>query len=78
ENIWFWGQVLYGFGGKYFANEPADLTPTVNSPAAVGALKWYTDVMTNFTVPGSTSATFDDVVIAMQQGRIAMTVEGAP
>ncbi|TIX07083.1 MAG: sugar ABC transporter substrate-binding protein [Mesorhizobium sp.] len=78
ENIWFWGQVLYGFGGKYFANEPADLTPTVNSPAAVEALKWYTDVMTNFTVPGSTSATFDDVVIAMQQGRIAMTVEGAP
>ncbi|MBA1142328.1 ABC transporter substrate-binding protein [Mesorhizobium neociceri] len=78
ENIWFWGQVLYGFGGSYFAKEPTDLTPTVNSPAALDALKWYTDTMTNFTLPGSASATFDDVVIAMQQGRIAMTVEGAP
>lgn len=78
ENIWYWTQMLLGFGGSYVADYPKDLTPTVNSPEAVKAANFYADLMKQYSIPGSVSASYDEVVIAMQQGNIAMAIEGAP
>lgn len=78
ENIWYWTQIFYGYGGRFVKDFPKDMTPTVNSPAAVQALDVYKTLLTKYSIPGSVSAGFDEVVVAMQQGNIAMTVEGAP
>ncbi|WP_299844874.1 sugar ABC transporter substrate-binding protein [uncultured Jannaschia sp.] len=78
ENIWYWTQMLKGFGGSYVADWPDDLTPTVNSAEAVEAAQFYADLMNEHGIQGSVSASYDEVVIAMQQGNVAMAIEGAP
>ena len=78
ENVWYWTQMLLGFGGSFVADYPNDLTPTINSPEAVKAANFYAELMNKYGIPGSVSASYDEVVIAMQQGNIAMAIEGAP
>lgn len=78
ENIWYWTQILRGYGGSYVKNWPDDLTPTVNSPEAVQAAELYAKLMNEYGIVGSVSASYDEVVVAMQQGNIAMAIEGAP
>lgn len=78
ENIWYWTQIFYGYGGSYFKNFPSDLTPTINSLQAVEALTVYAELLNKYGIPGSVSASYDEVVVAMQQGNIAIAVEGAP
>ncbi|MCD1636424.1 sugar ABC transporter substrate-binding protein [Martelella mediterranea] len=78
ENIWYWTQILKGMGGSYVTSWPDDLTPAINSPEAIEAAEYYAELMNEHAIPGSVSASYDEVVIAMQQGNIAMTIEGAP
>ena len=78
ENVWYWTQILLGFGGSFVADYPKDMTPTIDSPEAVKAADFYTELMSKYGIPGSVSASYDEVVIAMQQGEIAMAIEGAP
>ncbi len=78
ENIWYWTQIMLGEGGNWVADYPSDMTPTVNSPAAVKALEIYKTLVTEYGVTGSVSAGYDDVVIALQQAKVAMAIEGAP
>lgn len=78
HNIWHWSQFLYGYGGQYFKDFPNDLHPNLDTPEAVKATRVYADLLENYSIPGAASATYDDVVIAMQQGRVAMVLEGAP
>jgi len=78
ENVWYWTQIFYGYGGRFVKNFPDDMTPTVNTPEAVQALEVYKTLLTEYGIPGSASAGFDEVVVAMQQGNIAMAIEGAP
>lgn len=78
ENIWYWTQMLKGFGGQFVQNYPDDMTPTIDSPEAVEAANFYAELMNKYAIPGSVSASYDEVVIAMQQGQIAMAIEGAP
>jgi len=77
-NIWHWSYFLYGLGGNYFRDFPDDMYPTLDSPAAIKATDIYGQLLRNYSIPGAQSATYDDVVIAMQQGRVAMVTEGAP
>ena len=78
ENIWYWTQILKGMGGSYVVDWPNDLTPAINSPEAVKAAEFYAELMNDYGITGSVSASYDEVVIAMQQGNIAMAIEGAP
>ena len=78
HNMWVWSQFLYGMGGHFFKDYPNDLTPVVNSPQAVEALKVYVELMQDYSIPGAASAIYDDVVIAMQQGNVAIAIEGGP
>jgi len=77
-NLWHWSMFLYGYGGHYFKNYPEDLTPIIDSPEAVKALEVYCELMQNYSIPGAASANYDDVVLAMQQGKVAIALEGAP
>ncbi|MDR7033881.1 sugar ABC transporter substrate-binding protein [Mesorhizobium sp. BE184] len=77
-NIWVFNTFLYGSGGKYFKDFPKDMAPVVNSPEAVKALETYVKLKQSYTPKGSVNFTFDDVVTAMQQGNVAMAIEGAP
>jgi ABC-type glycerol-3-phosphate transport system substrate-binding protein len=77
-NVWHWSMFLYGMGGKFFKNFPKDMTPVLNSPQAEKALAVYSELMQHYSIPGAASATYDDVVLAMQQGKVAIAIEGAP
>lgn len=78
ENIWYWTQMLYGYGGRWVKDFPKDMTPTINSPEAVKALEAYVKLLQDYSIPGSASAGYDEVVVAMQQANVAMAIEGAP
>ena len=78
HNIWHWSQFLYGYGGSYFKDFPKDLTPNLNTPEAIKATTVFAELLKNYSIPGAANCTYDDVVIAMQQGRVAMVLEGAP
>ena len=78
-NQWHFPIFLRGLGGKYFKDiEGGDLHPVLDSPQAIMAARIYGTLLRNFSIPGAASSTFDDVVIAMQQGKVAMCIEGAP
>jgi len=77
-NVWHWSMFLYGYGGKYFKDYPKDLHPVLDSPEAVRATDVYAQIMQSYSIPGAASATYDDVVTAMQQGNVAIALEGAP
>ena len=78
ENIWYFSQMMYGYGGRFFKDYPNDLTPTVNEPGVVEALELYAKLVNEHGIPGSVSAGFDEVTVAMQQDNVALVVEGAP
>ncbi|MFV0295501.1 MAG: ABC transporter substrate-binding protein [Hyphomicrobiaceae bacterium] len=77
-NIWIFNSFFYGAGASYFADFPNDMTPTVNSPEAVTALETFVTLKNNYAPEGSVSFTYDDVVTAMQQGKVVMAIDGAP
>ena len=77
-NIWHWNLFLYGEGGRYFESFPDDLTPMIDSEESIRAATIFTTLKRNFSPEGAANYSFDDVVIAMQQGRVAMVIEGAP
>ncbi|MBT0779210.1 sugar ABC transporter substrate-binding protein [Paracoccus sp. pheM1] len=78
ENVWYWTQIMLGEGGHWVKDYPKDMTPTLNSPEAVRATEIYAELLNEHSIPGSVSAGYDEVVVAMQQGNIAMAIEGAP
>ncbi len=77
-NIWAFNLFFYGAGGKYFADFPEDMTPTVNSPEAIKALEHWVTLKQNYSPEGAVNFVFDDVVTAMQQGNVVMAIDGAP
>lgn len=68
-NILMWTGFLRGFGGKYF-----DETwhPVFNSPEGVYATEFYRDIIQRYGPPGGTSYSWDDVILGLTSGKIAM------
>lgn len=77
-NIWSFNLFLYGEGGKYFADYPNDLSVVVDSPEVNKALETFVTLKRDYAPQGSVNFVFDDVVTAMQQGNVAMAIDGAP
>ena len=77
-NIWSFNSFFFGEGAQYFADFPNDMTPTVNSPEAIRALTNFVELKQNYAPEGAAAYVFNDVVTAMQQGNVAMTIDGAP
>lgn len=70
-----WCPVFGGSGGKFFADFPRDLTPTVNSPEGLAAMKWYVDLV-KYTPPGGTNMGWPEEQAAAQQGICGMLFDG--
>lgn len=66
---WNWIPYLMGLGGGVFRDPPGNLTPTLDTPAAVGAAQWYAELLSKFGPPGGLSFTDDQAMRAQLSGR---------
>lgn len=66
---WNWIPYLMGRGGGVFRDPPANLTPTLDTSAAIGAAQWYADLLTRFGPPGGLSFTDDQAMRTQLSGR---------
>jgi multiple sugar transport system substrate-binding protein len=65
---------LRNMGGRFFDKQ---MRPTVNSDAAVEALKYYVKLASEYAPHGSTVYTWEDVFASMQLGRTAFIIESS-
>ena len=76
-NMFIFPMVMRAYGGTFFADyEGGDLTPAINSPENVEALKIYTTLINDFGPAGAGNFNFAEVNAAGQNGQIAFAVEG--
>ena len=66
---WTWIPYLQGFGGNVFRNPPDDLMPTLDTPEAIEAAEWYSNVLKKYTPEGILSITYDQALQTLMQGR---------
>ena len=79
ESSWHSTVFLQGLGGDYLRDVKAgDYYPTLDSAAAIESTKIYADLLANYSISGAVNAKYDQVVLAMQQGNVAIAMEGAP
>ena len=72
---WVFPTFLYGFGGRFFANPPADLRPGLVTPEAIQAAEyWAGTLIRNYGAPGSTNFEDAEQIATMQQGRAAIWI----
>jgi len=78
NNMWIYPIFFNGSGAKYFKEYPKDMHPTVDSAEAVKSVEFYCTVAGDYGIPNAASASFDDIILAIQEGKVAMVIEGAP
>jgi ABC-type glycerol-3-phosphate transport system substrate-binding protein len=77
-NMWPFPILLYAQGGKFFRNFPGDMRPALTDPATVAAVETWSTLVRQYGFPGMVNATHEEVIVAMQQGRVAMVMDGHP
>jgi multiple sugar transport system substrate-binding protein/sorbitol/mannitol transport system substrate-binding protein len=70
QNVYVWSGFFLGAGGKWFTNDKL----TVNSPAGIAAMNYYSNLINNYGTPGGT-LNHEQVLLNMQQGKAAMAVD---
>lgn len=72
ENHYGWTFIPYlqGFGGNVFRNPPTDLTPVLDTPEAVAAAEFFSNMLREYGPDGVLSYTYDQVVQTLKQGRV--------
>ncbi|MGO4907218.1 sugar ABC transporter substrate-binding protein [Pseudorhodobacter sp. W20_MBD10_FR17] len=76
-NMFIFPMIMRAYGGKFFADYVnGDLTPAINSPENLEALKIYIKLLNDFGPQGVGTYNFAEIVAGMQAGKLAMTVEG--
>ena len=75
-NMFVFPMIMRAYGGKFFAHYPDDLTPALNSPETLMALKLYIDLINNYGPPGGGNFNFSEIAAASQAGKLAMFVDG--
>jgi multiple sugar transport system substrate-binding protein len=78
DNHYGWSFVpfLQAFGGNVFRNPPDDLTPVLDTPEAVAAAEYFARIVKEFGPNGAISYTPDQVVKALQTGRVNYSAIG--
>lgn len=66
---WFLPPYLQGFGGDVFVEPPANITPALDTPAAVQAANFYGTLLTKYSPQGVLSYTEDQARAALIGGR---------
>lgn len=75
-NMFIFPSMLWAFGGSYFEDYPNDMTPVIDREENIEALKFYTDLVQNYSPDGAGNYSFAEVIAAYQQGNAAMVVDG--
>nr|WP_306267302.1 sugar ABC transporter substrate-binding protein [Pararhizobium sp. IMCC3301] len=76
-NMFIFPMIMRAYGGKFFADYTnQDLTPAINSPETLEALKIYIKLLNDYGPEGAGTFNFPEIIAGMQNGKIAMTVEG--
>ena len=76
-NMFIFPMVMRAYGGTFFKDyEGGDLTPAINSPENVEALKIYTKLINEYGPAGAGNFNFAEVNAAAKNGQIAFAVEG--
>jgi multiple sugar transport system substrate-binding protein len=73
---WIFPNWLISYGGNFFANPPADLTPTFDTPEAIKAAEMFTTMLAKYSPPGGLSLDPSVAITIMQQGKAASYLDG--
>ncbi|WP_306259298.1 sugar ABC transporter substrate-binding protein [Pararhizobium sp. IMCC21322] len=74
-NMFVYPQIMRAYGGKFFADYPTDLTPSMNTPEGLQALEIYSKLMNDYGPEGIGNFNFGEVTAAMQSGQVAMIID---
>jgi len=66
---WNFPPYLMGFGGSIFKDPPQNLTPTLDTPEAAEAARYYADLLMKYAPDGVLSYTDDQAMTAQLMGR---------
>ena len=77
-NLWPFPILLYAQGGKFFRDFPKDMRPALSDPATIRAVEMWSTMVRQYGFSGMVNATHEEVIVAMQQGRVAMVMDGHP
>lgn len=75
-NMFVFPMIMRAYGGTFFKHYPDDLTPAINSPETLQALKLYSTLINEYGPPGAGNFNFPEVAASMQSGKLAMFVDG--
>jgi len=76
-NMFIFPMVMRAYGGKFFEDYAnGDLTPAINSPENLEALKIYIKLLNDYAPEGAGNFNFAEVNAAAQNGQIVFAVEG--
>lgn len=78
QSMWTFPMVMYAYGGDFVKHYPDDLTPTLDSKEVAQAAEYYSNLLRNYSIKGATTSKYSDIVISVQQGDVAMWIDGAP
>lgn len=70
-NVYIWAGFYNAFGGQWLK----DGKPDMNSEAAIKATQLYQDLITNYAPEGASTYSWDQVQLAMQQGKVGMVID---
>lgn len=73
---WIFPNWLLSYGGSFFANPPADLTPTFDTPEAIRAAEVFTTMLGAYSPPGGIKLDASIAEAIMQQGKAACYLDG--
>lgn len=77
-NMWPFPIFLYSYGGNFFKDFPTDMEPVISEPGAVKAAEVWSSLVKDYGFPGMVNATHEELIANMQQGRVAMVLDGHP
>ena len=76
-NMFIFPMIMRAYGGNFFADYVnGDLTPAINSPENLEALKVYIKLVNDYSPQGAGNFNFAEVLAAAQNGQVVFTVEG--
>jgi multiple sugar transport system substrate-binding protein len=73
---WIFPNWLLSYGGSFFANPPADLTPTFDTPEAIKATEMFTTMLSKYSPPGGIKLDASVSQAIMHQGKAASYLDG--
>ncbi|QUW21263.1 extracellular solute-binding protein [Sporosarcina sp. Marseille-Q4063] len=75
-NMFVFPMFMNSMGGGFFKDFPKDLNPILNSKENIEALKYYENLVKNYSPSGAGNYSYPDIVSAYQQGKAAISLDG--